>query len=65
MRRHADKIDKIHARIDAKLISIPNAKTVAAMVETDDATALKGYRSFREMRRQIRSQGTPRDHHER
>jgi hypothetical protein len=59
MRRHADKIDKIHARIDAKLkksakrISIPNEKTVAAMVETDDATALKRYRSFRELREGI------------
>ena len=34
-------------------ISIPNAKTVAAMMETNDATALKRYRSFREVRGRI------------
>jgi DNA-damage-inducible protein J len=34
-------------------ISIPNEETVAAMMETNDATALKRYRSFRELREQI------------
>lgn len=34
-------------------VSIPNAETVAAMMETNDATALKRYRSFRELREQI------------
>lgn len=88
MRRPADKIEILHARIDPKLrrsaeriftkigisrteairlflkqvelhkglpfpISIPNEKTVAAMMETNDATALKRYRSFRELRERI------------
>ena len=34
-------------------VSIPNAETVAAMRETEDATALKRYRSFRELREQV------------
>jgi DNA-damage-inducible protein J len=34
-------------------VSIPNEETVAAMMETNNATALKRYRSFRELREQI------------
>jgi len=34
-------------------ISIPNEKTVAAMMETNDPTALRRYRSFRELRERI------------
>jgi DNA-damage-inducible protein J len=34
-------------------VSIPNEETVAAMIESNDATALKRYRSFRELRGQI------------
>jgi DNA-damage-inducible protein J len=34
-------------------ISIPNAETVAAMTEANDPAALKRYRSFRELRKQI------------
>jgi DNA-damage-inducible protein J len=34
-------------------ISIPNAETVAAMMESNDPAALKRYRSFRELREQI------------
>jgi DNA-damage-inducible protein J len=34
-------------------VSIPNERTVAAMREADDVTALKRYRSFRELREQI------------
>ena len=34
-------------------VSIPNKETVAAMMETNDANALKRYRSFRELRDQI------------
>jgi DNA-damage-inducible protein J len=34
-------------------VSIPNEETIAAMMETNDATALKRYRSFRELREQI------------
>jgi DNA-damage-inducible protein J len=34
-------------------VSIPNEETVKAMMETNDATALKRYRSFRELREQI------------
>jgi DNA-damage-inducible protein J len=88
MRRHAEKTQMVHARIDPQLkkaaervftkigistteairlflkqvelhkglpfpVSIPNAETVAAMMETNDAAALKRYRSFRELRKQI------------
>ena len=88
MRRHAEKTQMVHARIDPRLkkaaervftkigistteairlflkqvelhkglpfpVSIPNAETVAAMTETNDATALKRYRSFRELREQL------------
>jgi len=34
-------------------VSIPNEETVAAMMEAEDTTALKGYRSFRELREQV------------
>ena len=34
-------------------VSIPNKETVAAMMETEDATTLKRYRSFRELREQV------------
>jgi DNA-damage-inducible protein J len=34
-------------------VSIPNEETVAAMMETNDAAALKRYRSFRELREQL------------
>lgn len=34
-------------------VSIPNKETVAAMLETNDAAALKRYRSFRELREQL------------
>ena len=34
-------------------VSIPNRETVAAMMETNDAAALKRYRSFRELREQL------------
>jgi DNA-damage-inducible protein J len=34
-------------------VSIPNKETVAALMEAEDATALKRYRSFRELREQI------------
>jgi DNA-damage-inducible protein J len=34
-------------------VSIPNAETVAAMMETNNPAALKRYRSFRELREQI------------
>ena len=34
-------------------IAIPNAQTVAAMKEANDPTALKSYRSFRELRESI------------
>ena len=34
-------------------VSIPNEETIAAMMETNDATALKRYRSIRELREQI------------
>jgi DNA-damage-inducible protein J len=34
-------------------VSIPNEETVAAMMETNDAAALKHYRSFRELRERI------------
>jgi DNA-damage-inducible protein J len=34
-------------------VSIPNKETIAAMTETEDATALKRYRSFRELRDQL------------
>jgi DNA-damage-inducible protein J len=34
-------------------VSIPNKETIAAMMETEDATALKRYRSFRELRDQL------------
>ena len=34
-------------------VSIPNEETVAAMMEAEDATALKRYRSFRELREQV------------
>ena len=88
MRRHAEKTQMVHARIDPQLkkaaervftkigistteairlflkqvelhkglpfpVSIPNAETVAAMMETNDAAALKRYRSFRELREQL------------
>ena len=88
MRRHSEKTQMVHARIDPKLkksaerifsgigistteairlflkqvelhkglpfpVSIPNEETIAAMMETNDATALKHYRSFREVRERI------------
>jgi DNA-damage-inducible protein J len=88
MRRHVEKTEMVHARVDPQLkkaaervftkigistteairlflkqvelhkglpfpVSIPNAETVAAMMETNDAAALKRYRSFRELREQI------------
>ena len=34
-------------------VSIPNKETVAAMMETEDVTTLKRYRSFRELREQV------------
>jgi DNA-damage-inducible protein J len=34
-------------------VSIPNEETVAAMLESNDAAALKRYRSFHELREQI------------
>jgi DNA-damage-inducible protein J len=34
-------------------VSIPNEETIAAMMEAEDATALKRYRSFRELREQV------------
>ena len=34
-------------------VSIPNKETVAAMMETEDPTTLKRYRSFRELREQV------------
>jgi DNA-damage-inducible protein J len=34
-------------------VLIPNEETVAAMMESNDATALKRYRSFRQLREQI------------
>lgn len=34
-------------------VLIPNEETVAAMMESNDATALKRYRSFRQLRDQI------------
>ena len=34
-------------------VSIPNPETVRAMMETNDAKALKRYRSFQELREQI------------
>ena len=34
-------------------VAIPNAQTVAAMMETDDPAALKLYRSFREVRARL------------
>ena len=34
-------------------VSIPNEETIAAMMEADDATELKRYRSFRELREQV------------
>jgi DNA-damage-inducible protein J len=34
-------------------VSIPNEETVAAMKETNDATALKRYSSFRQLRERI------------
>jgi DNA-damage-inducible protein J len=34
-------------------VTIPNAQTVAAMMETNDHAALKRYRSFRELRAKI------------
>jgi len=34
-------------------VSIPNEETVAAMMEPNDPTALKRYRSFRELRERI------------
>jgi DNA-damage-inducible protein J len=34
-------------------VSIPNAETVAAMMETNNAAALKRYRSFRELRERL------------
>ena len=88
MRRHVEKTEMVHARVDPQLkkaaervftkigistteairlflkqvelhkglpfpVSIPNGETVAAMMETNDAAALKRYRSFRELREQI------------
>ncbi len=35
-------------------VSVPNEETVAAMVEANDAVALKRYRSFRELRERMR-----------
>ena len=34
-------------------ISIPNEETVAAMMEANNPSALKRYRSFRDLRRQL------------
>jgi hypothetical protein len=34
-------------------VSIPNEETVKAMMEANDAAALKGYRSFQKLREQI------------
>lgn len=34
-------------------VSIPNEETIAALREANDATALKRYRSFREVREQL------------
>jgi DNA-damage-inducible protein J len=34
-------------------VSIPNEETIAAMMETNDTSALKRYRSFRELRERI------------
>ncbi len=34
-------------------VSIPNAETVAAMIEANSPTTLKRYRSFRELRDQL------------
>lgn len=34
-------------------VSVPNAETIAAMMETNDPAALKRYRSFREVRERI------------
>jgi len=34
-------------------VAIPNEETVAAMLESNDAAALKRYRSFRELREQM------------
>jgi DNA-damage-inducible protein J len=34
-------------------LSIPNEETVAAMKETNDATALKRYSSFRQLRDRV------------
>jgi DNA-damage-inducible protein J len=34
-------------------VSIPNKETIAAMMESEDATALKRYRSFRELRERV------------
>jgi DNA-damage-inducible protein J len=34
-------------------VLIPNEETVAAMMESNDATTLKRYRSFRQLREQI------------
>ena len=34
-------------------ITVPNAQTVAAMIEANDPAALKRYRSFRELRGKI------------
>jgi DNA-damage-inducible protein J len=88
MRRHVEKTQMVHARVDPQLkkaaervfakigistteairlflkqvelhkglpfpVSIPNAETIAAMMETNDAAALKRYRSFRELRERI------------
>ncbi len=88
MRRHVEKTQMVHARIDPQLkkaaervftkigistteairlflkqvelhkglpfpVSIPNAETVAAMMEANNPAALKRYRSFRELREQI------------
>ena len=34
-------------------VSIPNEETIAAIMEAEDATGLKRYRSFRELREQV------------
>ena len=34
-------------------VTVPNAQTVAAMMEANDPAALKRYRSFRELREKI------------
>lgn len=34
-------------------VSIPNAETIAAMMEANSPAALKSYRSFRELREQL------------